>query len=174
MKHRIAVTTIGAAAAVAATAVGAGGAAAAPTSASGSSGWVCPAVPRNQVNTAVRRLPPPFPGRDIAWRVSDSGSSMDCSLNWVQVFPEGATGSSPTQILFFDHHRFVNTATARPTAFTHVVGSLWPGEVTVQFRWLIGDDPTANPRGRADVHYQLLPFLPPFPIEQIPPQAFGG
>ncbi|WP_157850975.1 LppP/LprE family lipoprotein [Gordonia phthalatica] len=159
------------AATIGAGAVGSGQAAAQPSPSFGSSSASCAELPSRAVDAAVHRLPAPFPGRDIAWRVYKQGSSMDCSLNWVQVFPEGATGSSPTQILFFDHHRYVNTATPKSTAFTHVSGSAWPGEVTVEFRWLIGDDTTAHPRGHATVHYQLLPFIPPFPIEPLPPQV---
>ena len=151
--------------------VAAGEAAAQPTPSFGSSSASCPKLPARTVDAAVRRQPAPFPGRDIGWRVYQQGSSMDCSLNWVQVYPEGATGSSPTQILFFDHHRYVNTATPKPTAFTRVIGSSWPGEVTVGFRWLVGDDPTAHPSGRASVRYQLLPFVPPFPIDPIPSQV---
>ncbi|WP_186290559.1 LppP/LprE family lipoprotein [Gordonia zhaorongruii] len=151
--------------------IGTGQAAAAPVSANGSSSAACPQVPTARVNAAVRTLPPPFPGRNIPWRVSSKGSSMGCWLNWVQVYPEGATGSSPTHILLFDQNRYVKTATHRPTAFTRVVGSAWPGELTIAFRWLIGDDPTAHPRGHANVRYQLLPFIPPFPIDPIPPQV---
>ncbi|WP_227982023.1 LppP/LprE family lipoprotein [Nocardia spumae] len=129
----------------------------------------CPAVPADRVQEAVGRLPDAFP--DVPWQVSGSGSSVDCALNWVQVDPEGATGSSPTHILLFDHFKYGSTATEKPTAFTGVVGSDAPGQITVRFRWLEPGDPNANPTGQATVRYELSPQAPPHPIDPMPPQA---
>ncbi|WOC12081.1 LppP/LprE family lipoprotein [Gordonia sp. MP11Mi] len=131
----------------------------------------CPGIPTGRVNAAVRSLAPPFPGRDISWVVTGQGSAIGCWSKWVQVYPRGATGSSPTHILFFDQDRFISTATRKPTAFTHVVRSEWPGEVAISYRWLIGDDATANPRGHATVRFQSVPFVAPFPLSPIPRQV---
>ncbi|MCF8587339.1 LppP/LprE family lipoprotein [Gordonia liuliyuniae] len=151
------------------TSAGAGQAAAAPSDRSHA--VACPAIPSGRVDDAVRRLAPPFPGRAIPWVVTGQGSAMGCWSKWVQVYPRGATGSSPTHILFFDQDRFISTATRKPTAFTHVVRSAWPGEVTISYRWLIGDDATAHPRGHALVPFQSVPFVAPFPLTPIPGQV---
>ncbi|MBM7368708.1 LppP/LprE family lipoprotein [Gordonia hydrophobica] len=172
MRHRIKATAAALAVAVTAavgTAVGIGQASAAP--ANGSSSAACRTVPTSRVDAAVRRLAPPFPGRDIPWVVTDKGTTIGCWFGWAQVYPRGATGSSPTHILFFDHDRFISTATPKPTAFTHVVGSAWPGELTISYRWLIGDDANAHPRGHANVRFQSIPFLAPFAIDPIPRQV---
>ncbi len=129
----------------------------------------CPAVPADRVNEAVAGLPQAFP--NVAWQVSGSGSSVDCALNWVRVDPEGATGSSPTHILLFDHDKYASTATEKPTPFTSVVGSDAPGQITVSFRWLNPGDPNANPTGQATVRYELSPQAPPRAIDPIPPQV---
>ena len=171
MRHSAKAAAVALAMVVAGLGAGAGQADAAPTSANNTHPAACPGVPTSRVDAAVRHLAPPFPGRDIAWRVTGQGSSMGCWFKWVQVYPRGATGSSPTHILFFDQDRFISTATPKSTAFTHVVGSAWPGELTVSFRWLIGDDANANPRGHANVRYQSLPFIRPFPLDPIPRQA---
>ncbi|WP_280435510.1 LppP/LprE family lipoprotein [Nocardia carnea] len=131
----------------------------------------CAAVPADRVDDAVSRLPQAFP--DVPWQVTGSGSSIDCTLNWVQVDPVGATGSSPRHILLFDHFKYGNTATEDPEAFVSVAGSDAPGQITVTFRWLNPGDPNANPTGRADVRYALFPQSPPGPIDPIPPQVTG-
>ncbi|MEV5647221.1 LppP/LprE family lipoprotein [Nocardia sp. NPDC052254] len=160
-------TAIALALTFAATTVGAGTAVAAPEPPG--SPQPCPALPADRVDEAVAGLPQAFP--NVAWHVSGSGSSVDCALNWVQVDPEGATGSSPTHILLFDHATFGGTATEKPTAFTSVAGSDAPGQITVSFRWLNPGDPNANPTGQAAVRYELSPQAPPHAIDPIPPQV---
>ena len=155
--------------AFAATAAGAGAAGATPEVPATPES--CPAVPADRVDDAVSRLPQAFP--DVPWKVTGSGSSVDCALNWVQVDPDGATGSSPTHILLFDHFKYGSTATEDPEAFVNVAGSDAPGQITITFRWLNPGDPNANPTGRADVRYQLFPQSPPGPIDPIPPEVTG-
>ncbi|AHH19104.1 putative lipoprotein LppP [Nocardia nova SH22a] len=160
-------TAVALALALTAAAAGAGTAVAAPEAPA----QPCPAVPADRVDDAVGRLPQAFP--DVPWRVTGTGASVDCALNWVQVDPEGATGSSPTHILLFDHFKYGSTATEKPTAFTSVVGSEAPGQITVSFRWLNPGDPTANPTGQANVRYELSPQAPPHAIDPIPPQVIN-
>lgn len=171
MRHSVKVAAVAFAFLVAALGAGTGEANAAPISTNTTHPAACPSVPSSRINAAVRNLPPPFPGRDIAWRVSRQGSAIGCWFSWAQVYPQGATGSSPTHILFFDQGRFMSTATPKPTAFTHVVASAWPGELTVSYRWLIGDDANAHPRGHANVRFQSVPFFRPFPLDPIPWQV---
>lgn len=131
----------------------------------------CPTLPADRVNDAVNRLPQAFP--DVPWQVTGSGSSIDCALNWVQVDPQGATGSSPSHILLFDHFKYGGTATEDPEAFVTVAGSAAPGQITITFRWLNPGDANANPTGRADVRYQLFSQSPPGPIDPIPAEVTG-
>ncbi|MDF0530269.1 LppP/LprE family lipoprotein [Tsukamurella sp. 8F] len=128
----------------------------------------CPQLPSDRVADAVNSLPRAFPDR--AWVVTAHGASKDCTLNWIQVFPQGSTGSSPTQVLFFDHMKYSSVATPR-TGFTTVVDSAAPDQVTVRFRWIAGDEPNADPQGHADVRYVSGPQGPVHPIDPIPPQV---
>lgn len=74
---------------------------------------------------------------------------------------EGGAVASPTQILWFNRFDYVGTVTRKPTALTLVLGSWAPGQVTVRFRWPIGDDANAAPSGRADVRFQAQAGGPP-------------
>ncbi|BDH57823.1 LppP/LprE family lipoprotein [Tsukamurella sp. PLM1] len=99
------------------------------------------------------------------------GGSVDCTLNWVRLETDRGTGSSPVQILLFDHKKFAGTPTPKGDAFTDVVGSRGPGQITVRFKWLNPGDANANPTGRADVRFQALPQDTPRPLDPIPPQV---
>ncbi|MFM9377271.1 LppP/LprE family lipoprotein [Gordonia sp. VNK21] len=122
--------------------------------------------------SAIERLPKPFPNRpEINWVQTGHGGSIDCTLNWVQVYSAGATGSSPTQIILFDHFKEAGTITKKPTAFTAVEPWVVPGQILVHFRWLNPGDPTANPTGSAYVRYQREEQRAPHPIDPLPRQA---
>ncbi|ADG79066.1 Lipoprotein LppP OS=Tsukamurella paurometabola (strain ATCC 8368 / DSM / CCUG 35730 / CIP 100753/ JCM 10117 / KCTC 9821 / NBRC 16120 / NCIMB 702349 / NCTC 13040) OX=521096 GN=Tpau_2461 PE=4 SV=1 [Tsukamurella paurometabola] len=138
--------------------IGAGPAAAAPVA--------CPELPQNVIDDAVRTVAPPFPG--VAWQVGAMGGSVDCTLNWVRLDTPQGTASSPVQILSFDHRKFAGTPTKRANAYTSVVGSAGPGQITVRFAWLEPSDPNAAPSGRADVRFQTMPQSPPRPLDPIP------
>ncbi|GAB3134537.1 hypothetical protein GCM10027289_26570 [Tsukamurella serpentis] len=140
--------------------VGAGAAGADPTT--------CPAIPRDRIDGAISSIAPPLP--DAGWRVTDTGGSIDCTLNWVRLDTGGGTGSSPVQYLLFDHLKFAGTPTTKPNSFTSVIGSSAPGQITVQFRWLNPGDATAYPTGRAEVRYQRQSQSGPKPIDPLPPQ----
>ncbi|MCF8611818.1 LppP/LprE family lipoprotein [Gordonia sp. HY285] len=81
------------------------------------------------------------------------GSCPD--LLWVEAGLAGGTGSSPERVLFFDADGFIRYDTEVNTAFTSVVGST-RNTVTVRYRWLNGQDVSANPTGGpVDVDYTL-------------------
>lgn len=137
--------------------VSTGSAAAAPVS--------CPELPQDVIDGALRTVDPPLPGE--TWQVEAMGGSVDCTLNWVALGIHG-TVSSPRQVLLFDHRKFAGTPTKKANAYTSVVGSSGPGQITVRFKWLAPSDPNAAPSGRADVRFQLMPQSPPRPLDPIP------
>lgn len=156
--------------AVSAAAVASGiGSAAVGTGAAGAAPVSCPELPQNRIDDAIRTIAPPLPG--VPWRVTAMGGSVDCTLNWVRLDTDRGTGSSPVQILLFDHQKFAGTPTPKGDAFTSVVGSNGPGQITVRFKWLNPGDANANPTGSADVRFQTMPQDTPQPLDPIPPQV---
>lgn len=138
-------------------------------SAAGADPISCPELPQDRIDGALGTVAPPFPDR--SWQVTAMGGSVDCTLNWVRLGTEGGTGSSPVQILLFDHTKFAGTTTKKVQAFTSVIGTHAPGQITVRFRWLNPDDATAFPTGQADVRFQTFPQSAPRAIDAIPPQV---
>ncbi|MFF1555576.1 LppP/LprE family lipoprotein [Rhodococcus erythropolis] len=114
---------------------------------------------------AVRSLEP-FSGQ--SWRATSAGAPCS-TLVWVTADVEGATGSSPTHVLFFAGGEYLGTATANPTAFTQVVGGN-DFTVKVQYKWLRPGDATANPTGGPVVVRYMwdgasVQMLDPLPVE---------
>lgn len=160
-KPLIALVTSGAAVAAMAGTVGAGTASGVPVA--------CPELPQDRIDAAIASIAPPMPG--VLWKVSGMGGSVDCTLNWVRLDTDRGTGSSPVQILLFDHQKFARTPTPKGDAFTSVVGSYAPGQITIRFKWLNPGDPNAAPSGSADVRFQTMPQDAPQPLDLIPPQV---
>lgn len=126
----------------------------------------CPELPQDRIDGALRTLAPPFPGE--SWEIGAMGGSVDCTLNWVRLVTPRGTASSPTQILLFDHRKFAGTPTKKANAYTSVVGSAGPGQITVRFKWLSPQDANAAPSNQADVRFQTMPQSPPRPLDPIP------
>ncbi len=147
----------------------AAGAAVVGTGAAGATPIACPELPQDRIDGAIRTIAPPLPG--VPWRVTGMGGSVDCTLNWVRLDTDRGTGSSPVQILLFDHHKFAGTPTPKGDAFTSVVGSNGPGQITIRFKWLAPNDANAAPSGSADVRFQTMPQSPPRPLDPIPAQV---
>lgn len=160
-KPLIALTLSAAAVAAMAGTVGTGAATGTPIA--------CPELPQDRIDSALRSVAPPMPG--VSWKVAGMGGSVDCTLNWVRLDTDRGTGSSPVQILLFDHKKFAGTPTPKGDAFTSVVGSKGPGQITIRFKWLNPGDANANPTGSADVRFQTLPQDTPQPLDPIPPQV---
>ncbi|WOC11153.1 LppP/LprE family lipoprotein [Gordonia sp. MP11Mi] len=95
-------------------------------------------------------------GRDFVVAKATPATLGSCpDLLWVEAGLARGTGSSPERILFFDANGFIRYDTQINTAFTSVVGST-RNTVTVRYRWLNGQDVTANPTGGpVDVVYTL-------------------
>ncbi|MGC5023207.1 LppP/LprE family lipoprotein [Tsukamurella sp. DT100] len=153
----------------AAAAASVAGSVVAGTGAAGASPIACPELPQDRIDGAIRSIAPPMPG--VPWRVTGMGGSVDCTLNWVRLDTDRGTGSSPVQILLFDHKKFAGTPTPKGDAFTSVVGSNGPGQITIRFKWLGPNDANAAPSGSADVRFQTMPQSPPRPLDPIPAQV---
>ncbi|WP_336671762.1 LppP/LprE family lipoprotein [Tsukamurella sp. USMM236] len=153
----------------AAAAASVAGSVVAGTGAAGATPIACPELPQDRIDGAIRSIAPPMPG--VPWRVTGMGGSVDCTLNWVRLDTDRGTGSSPVQILLFDHKKFAGTPTPKGDAFTSVVGSNGPGQITIRFKWLGPNDANAAPSGSADVRFQTMPQSPPRPLDPIPAQV---
>lgn len=91
---------------------------------------------------------------DLAWLRWRVGQSAGGGLTWVHAIPARASSSTPDHLLFFAADAYLGTATPEPRPFTEVIGSE-DDTVTVQYRWLVGDEPNAAPAGLGTVRYQL-------------------
>ncbi|WP_169811126.1 LppP/LprE family lipoprotein [Nocardia amamiensis] len=66
-------------------------------------------------------------------------------LLWVRA-AGGISAGAPIHVLFFHDGKYLGTATSEPYAFTHVAGSNG-NSVTVEYKWLVADEPFAAPQG---------------------------
>ncbi|WP_019204437.1 LppP/LprE family lipoprotein [Tsukamurella sp. 1534] len=158
--------TLGLAAATAAATALTGAAAVSTLGAAGATPAPCAPIPQDRIDSAIDHIAPPLPG--ARWQPTAHGGSVDCTLNWVKLDTPGGTGSSPVQVLLFDHQKFAGTPTPKGDAFTEVLGSSAPGQTTIRFKWLNPGDPNAAPTGQADVRFQTMPQSPPRPLDPIP------
>ncbi|WP_052493318.1 LppP/LprE family lipoprotein [Rhodococcus sp. MEB064] len=125
-----------------------------------------PCLDDDVIDAAIASLPT-FSGS--GWTRAGQGDA--CSvLAWALAVPDGATGSSPTTVLFFHDGVYLGTATARPYAFTAIDPyAQLDDTVTVSYRWLRDGEATAEVSGGpALVRYRwngssvdMLDSLPP-------------
>ncbi|OYD70325.1 LppP/LprE lipoprotein [Rhodococcus sp. OK302] len=120
------------------------------------------------VSEAVQSLEP-FSGR--SWRATSAGAPCSTLVS-VTADIEGATGSSPTNVLFFAGGEYLGTATAKPTAFTQVVGGN-DYTVEVQYKWLEPGDVTADPTGGPVIVRYLWDGSSVQMLDQLPVQVTG-
>lgn len=70
----------------------------------------------------------------------------DCGqLLWARAVGGNSAGA-PIHMLFFHAGTYLGTATSEPYAFTHVAGAD-DTAVTVEYKWLVADEPFAAPQG---------------------------
>lgn len=91
---------------------------------------------------------------DLAWLAHQVGHSAGGGLTWVHAISERSSTSTPEHVLFFAARAFLGTATPDPRPFTDVLATE-DDTVTLQYRWLVGDEPNAAPAGVGSVRYQL-------------------
>ncbi|WP_431969343.1 LppP/LprE family lipoprotein [Nocardia sp. bgisy134] len=81
----------------------------------------------------------------VADRASTDQPGSCGQLLWVRAVG-GVSAGAPIHVLFFHDGKYLGTATFEPYAFTHVAGSNGDS-VTVQYKWLVADEPFAAPQG---------------------------
>lgn len=91
---------------------------------------------------------------DLVW-IADAGDVVPGSeLAWVHAILAEGSASSPEHLLLFRGRRYLGTATEQPQAYTKVIGTS-VDTITVQYRWLIADEPSSAPAGVGTVRYQI-------------------
>lgn len=108
-----------------------------------------------------------------AQRGSNDIPGQCADLLWVQAVGGNSAGA-PIHVLFFHDGQWLGTATSEPYAFTSVVGYT-TNVVTVEYKWLAGDEPFAAPQGGpVAIHYTWngsnVVMSGPLPREVTQPQ----
>lgn len=105
------------------------------------------------VSNAIAQIAPPDSVRSSYW-VPDGQSNLDgCSdLSYASLTINGATGSSPDQLLLFHRGVFQGTGIKCDVAFQDITGST-SNSVSVDYRYIVGDEPNASPQGSAPVRF---------------------
>ncbi|BBZ67855.1 putative lipoprotein LppP [Mycolicibacterium insubricum] len=103
----------------------------------------------------------------MTWQETGRGHTGNCRLYWVQISVEHATGSSPSQVLFFDRNTPLGPATPEPKPYL-TVRETGAETVTLQYQWLKGDEPNCCPTGIGSVRFGIgndgkLAALDPIP-----------
>lgn len=100
------------------------------------------------VRNALARLD----GSWVAQQASADLPGQCAQLLWVRAVGGNSAGA-PIHVLFFHDGKWLGTATSEAYAFTSVVG--YTGTtVTVEYKWLAGDEPFAAPQGGpVAIHY---------------------
>ena len=86
--------------------------------------------------------------------MSARGHTADCRLSWVLLSLDKATASSPQQVLFFDRNTPLGPATPQPRPYINVTNT-GDDTVTVQYQWLVGDEPSCCPTGIGTVRFRI-------------------
>lgn len=121
------------------------------------------------VTNALASVPQYFDG--VPWVATDIGDPC-ASFTWVRADIQGATGSSPVQWLFFADGRYLGTGTSEAYGFSFA-DSQSADTITIGYRWLVGDDPTANPTGGpALIRYQWDGSQVTM-LDELPPEVTG-
>lgn len=105
----------------------------------------------SSIREALQLLPPLF-GR--SWVLGASGGHGEVA--WAQaVIPQGSV-STPDHLLLFYRGGYVGTATEGPVPYTRVL-AVDGDVVTVEYRWITGEEPLADPAGVGTVQYRVSP-----------------
>lgn len=108
----------------------------------------CASVTAQQaLESALPQVPQFDDGERWAWDAStaDTGGFSDCAqLSWITVGIQGATGSSPYQILLFHRGEFIGPATERAYGFAPRVQRIDDAAIQVTYRWAGPGETTAG------------------------------
>ena len=90
----------------------------------------------------------------VSWVYTGDSNYDPCrELSYARLEVEGATGSSPMQLMLFHDGEYVGTASECAFALTTVTRTT-ADSVTVEYRWPRAGEPTADPTGIASVTYR--------------------
>jgi|GEM_PF-7018624 len=100
------------------------------------------------IEAAIGQIAPPVPGG----RWVPAENNFSCSgFTYVALATEGGTVSSPYQLAFF--YDGVPVGAGCNLSYQTVTGAD-DTEVYVTYRYIVGDEPNADPQGQADVSYR--------------------
>lgn len=112
-------------------------------------------APANDISGPGRCIDPASTGVQNAlsrlggsWVASQASADQpgNCGqLLWVRAVGGNSAGA-PIHILFFSDGKWLGTATSEAYAFTYVTGAS-DNAVTVDYKWLVADEPFAAPQG---------------------------
>ncbi|GAA1455890.1 LppP/LprE family lipoprotein [Williamsia maris] len=91
--------------------------------------------------------------RDAYWVRGESGGTRCPGLSWVGLDTNGATASSPMQLLIYHNGYFQGTGIKCNAGYQTVLGST-PNSIQVRYRYLQGNDISARPSGSATVTFR--------------------
>ncbi|WP_158726541.1 LppP/LprE family lipoprotein [Tomitella fengzijianii] len=101
---------------------------------------------------AVQTLSQNQPSRYGWTYVGESNYDPCVDLSYAMAETPGATASSPMQLMLFHQGAYVGTGTLCAMPYTSVIGTA-DDEVDVRYRWLRGDEASADPSGEATTSY---------------------
>ncbi|GGF32596.1 hypothetical protein GCM10007298_30610 [Williamsia phyllosphaerae] len=90
---------------------------------------------------------------DAYWVRGESGGTRCPGLSWVSLDTDGATASSPMQLLIYHNGYFQGTGIKCNAGYQTVLSST-PNSIQVRYRYLQGDDISARPSGSATVTFR--------------------
>ena len=125
--------------------------AAAPTETGAGDDCSVPGGEPTAIANAVAAIPPPMSG--VSWQAAESTLDGCSDLSYVVLETEGATVSSPWQLLLFHRGEFQGTGTRCNLGYQTVTGS-GGDHVDVTYRYLVGEEPNAAPQGSVDITYR--------------------
>lgn len=90
---------------------------------------------------------------DAYWVRGESGGTRCPGLSWVSLDTNGATASSPMQLLIYHNGYFQGTGIKCNAGYQTVLDST-PNAIQVRYRYLQGNDISARPSGSATVTFR--------------------
>jgi len=126
---------------------------------SGSDGQcgINPEDPR--IQEAIANVPAAFTeaasaNQDVAWSTNVTDTSFDpcADLSYAQLSIEGATGSSPMQVMLFHRGEYIGTTSDCAPGF-QVVRQVSDDSIIVTYRWPKPGEPNAGEKDEREVQY---------------------
>ncbi|MFW0795802.1 LppP/LprE family lipoprotein [Gordonia sp. CPCC 205515] len=107
------------------------------------------------ITAAAQQIAPPLPASttESHWVYGGSTNYNTCNeLSYAALDTDGATASSPMQLLLFHHGKFVGTGIKCNAGYQTVTGAS-PTSVDVNYHYLNEGDISARPTGNVDVAF---------------------